>query len=334
MKWLKPKECGLCKAAHASPIKDGGFKINRLPDYWVQKILRKVSGSAQFPAGLYLQFQTDSTRLVIKYGCGSVAGILPQKMAIQVDEYLLEYQVRAGERNEFMLNLHNNIDKLITILLPWGAEFILFGIGIDDKATLTPDHDKRKAICFCGDSITQGFYASNPVSTYPYLVSRGLDMQLINHGFSGLLLPDPALAIYIAKEVQWDILCISLGVNAYLMGARSAAEFEKLYQVFLEIIRLYKPNKPIFCITPIWQKDSDADNILNNKRNSLQDYRNAIQNVALNFQTKDPHLYLINGLLLIDSGDDLSDDGLHPDDSGMKAMAKGILLAFKINGII
>ncbi len=322
------------KAAHVTPVKDGGLKISRLPDYWIQKILRKVSDAASFPAGLYLQFQTDSTRLIIKYGCGTVAGNFPQKMAIRVDEYLLEYQVQTGERNEFLINLHNDFPKMITIMLPWGAEFILFGIGIDDKAALTPNHDKRKSICFCGDSATQGFYASNPGLTYPYLVSQGMDMQLINHGYSGLSLPDPALAIYIAKEIQWDILCISLGVNAYLMGARSAAEFEKLYQVFLEIIRLYKPNKPVFCITPIWQKDGDGETLLNTKRNRLQDYRNAIQNVVLNFQTKDPHLYLINGLLLIDSGEDLADDGLHPDDSGMKTMAKGILLAFKINGVM
>ncbi len=332
MKWLKPKECGLCKAAYTCPAKNGASKITRLPDYWLQKVLRKISAAAQFPAGLYLQFHTDSTRLVIKYGCGMAAGVVPQKMAIQVNEHLLEYQVQSGEENEFMINLHNAAVKLITIHLPWGAEMILSGIGIDDNATLAPCHDKRKTICFCGDSVTQGFYASNPVLTYPYLVSRELGMHCINHGYSSLILPDPGTAIYLAKEVSWDILCISLGVNAYLTGSKSAAEFEKLYRVFLEIIRLSKPNKPIFCITPIWQKDSDGDGVKNAKRNSLQDYRKAVQNAVLHFQTKDPHFYLINGLLLIDSGEDLCDDGLHPDDSGMKAIAKGILLSLKING--
>ena len=332
MKWLKPKECGLCKAAH-SHLRDGECKIKRLPDYWVQKILRKISGPAQFPAGLYLLFHTDSTRLVIKYSCGTVIGPVTQKIMILVEKHELEYRVQSGERNEFMINLHNDIPKQIQILFPWGAEISILGIGIDDQATLTPIPDKRKTICFGGDSITQGLFASSPTLTYPYLVGQGLNMQSVNHGYSGLSLPDPALAIYIAKEIQWDVLCIALGLNAYLSGAQSAAEFGQLYQVFLEIIRLYKPDQPVFCISPIWQKDSDSDGVLNAKNNNLQDYRQAMKNTILDLQTKDSHLYFINGLLLVDSSEDLAEDGIHPDDSGMKAIAHGILMAFKINGL-
>jgi hypothetical protein len=335
MKWFKPKECGLNKAAHPTHTHDGGFKMNRLPNYWVQKVLRKIAGPAQFPAGLQLAFHTDSTRLVVKYSCGIQIGPLPQKITILVDGYTLEYPVHSGsEPIEFMVSLHFKANRLVQILFPWGAEITLFGIGIDDQAVFTPYHDKRKAICFCGDSITQGFGASSPVHTYPYLVSQGTDMQLINHGYHGLAFPDPALAIYLAKEENWDILCLAMGINAYLLGQHGAAEFEKLYQVFIEIIRLYKPNQPVFCVSPIWQKDGDGEGKLNTKNNSLQDYRTAIQNVVLNMQFKDQRLYFINGLLLVDSGEDIVEDGLHPDDAGMKAMAQGILLAFKINGVL
>lgn len=335
MKWLKPKECGLNKAAHPIHTHDSGFKINRLPNYWVQKILRKIAGPAQFPAGLQLSFQTDSTRLVVKYTCGVLIGPLPQKIIILVDEYVLEYPVHSGtEPVEFMVSLHFKADRLVEILFPWGAEITVFGIGIDDQAVLTPYHDRRKSICFSGDSITQGCCASSPVHTYPYLVSQSMDMQLVNHGYYGLAFPDPALAIYLAKEVNWDILCLAMGVNAYLLGQQAASEFEKLYRVFLEIIRLYKPDKPVFCLSPIWQRDGDGEGKLNAKKNSLQDYRAAIQNVVLNMQTKDQHLYFINGLLLVDSGEDIVEDGLHPDDAGMKTIAQGILLAFKINGLL
>jgi lysophospholipase L1-like esterase len=335
MKWLKPKECGLSKAAHPVHTHDGGFKINRLPSYWVQKVLRKIAGPAQFPAGLQMSFHTDSTRLVVKYSCGALLGPLSQKIIILVDEYVLEYPVHSGpEPVEFMVNLHFKADRLVRLLFPWGAEMVLYGIGIDDQAALTPEHDKRKAICFCGDSITQGCCASSPAHTYPYLVSQGADMQLINHGYHGLAFPDPALAIYLAKEVTWDILCLAMGVQTYLSGQHAADEFEKLYRVFLEIIRLYKPDKPVFCLSPIWQRDGDGEGKRNAKKGSLPDYRAAIQNAVLNMQTKDRHLYFINGLLLVDSGEDITADGLHPDDAGMKAMAQGILLAFKINGVL
>jgi len=335
MKWLKPKECGLSKTAHVSHVHDGGFMINRLPDYWVQRVLRKIAGPSQFPAGLKLQFRTDSTRLVLKYSCGRIIGPLIQKIIILVDQYQLEYKVESGkEPVEFLVNLHVKSTKLVQIHFPWGAEIVLHGIGVDDQAVLSPDHDNRRTICFCGDSITQGFYASSPVHTYPYLVSQGAALQFINHGYHGLAFPDPALAIYLAKEVPWDILCLAIGVNAYLFGQQAVAEFEKLYRVFLDIIRLYKPTQPVFCISPIWQKDGDGDRKLNVKNGSLLDYRTAIQNVVINRQTKDQQLYFINGLLLIDSGEDLGADGLHPDDAGMKAIARGILLAFRINGLI
>jgi hypothetical protein len=87
-------------------------------------------------------------------------------------------------------------------------------------------------------------------------------------------------------------------------------------------------------LSPIWQRDGDGEDKLNAKNNSLQDYRAAIQNVVLGMQTKDQHLYFINGLLLVDSGEDIVEDGLHPDDAGMKTIAQGILLAFKINGVL
>lgn len=335
MKWLKPKECGLCKAAHPVHTHDGGYKINRLPHYWVQRVLKKIAEPAQYPAGLNMSFRTDSTRLVVKYACGSYLGPLPQKIIILVDEYVLEYPVNTSpEPTEFMVSLHFKADRLVRIMFPWGAEITLFGIGIDDQAVFAPFYDRRKTICFCGDSITQGCSASSPVNTYPYLVSQGLDMQLANHGYYGLAFPDPALAIYLAKEVTWEILCLSMGMNTYLQGQYGVAEFEKLYRVFVEIIRLHRPDKPIVCISPIWQRDGDEEGKLNAKNNRLQDYRAAIQNVVLNMQIKDKHLYFINGLLLVDSAEDIADDGIHPDDAGMKAMAQGILLAFKINGII
>jgi hypothetical protein len=335
MKWIKPKECGLNRAAHPIHAHDSGFKINRLPHYWVQKVLKKIAGPAQFAAGLHLLFTTDSTRLVVKYNCGALIEPLPQKIIILVEEYVLEYPVHSSpEPIEFMVSLHFKAERRVQILFPWGAEITLFGIGIDDQAELTPYHDRRKTICFCGDSITQGCSASSPVHTYPYLVSQSMNMQLVNHGYYGLAFPDPALAIYLAKEVPWEILCIAMGMNTYLAGQQSAEEFGKLYRVFLEIIRLSKPNKPVFCITPVWQKDGDGESKLNAKNSSLQDYRNAIQNAVLNMQAKDQHLYFINGLLLLDSGDDLSEDGLHPDDTGMKTIAQGILLAFTINGIL
>ena len=158
MKWLKPKECGLSKTAHVSHVHDGGFMINRLPDYWVQRVLRKIAGPSQFPAGLKLQFRTDSTRLVLKYSCGRIIGPLIQKIIILVDQYQLEYKVESGkEPVEFLVNLHVKSTKLVQIHFPWGAEIVLHGIGVDDQAVLSPDHDNRRTICFCGDSITQGF---------------------------------------------------------------------------------------------------------------------------------------------------------------------------------
>jgi lysophospholipase L1-like esterase len=332
MKWLKPLDCGLSKFAEVNQTRDGGSKISRIPDFWLQKVLKKLAGSAHCPSGLHLQFSTDSTQLAFRYSCtGTVGEHTLQKIAFLVDETLYEHQVFSGEhRKEAVLSFPDKTEKLLKIFLPWGAELLLYGIGIDDQATLTPYRDNRKTICFYGDSITQGFYASSPVKTYPYLVSQHLNLQFVNHGYTGASFPDPALAIYLSKEVHWDMLCIAIGSNTYSLGSQSYPEFERIYRIFMEIIRMSKPKQPIFCITPIWRGDSDGDGMLNQKHNSLQDYRNAIRNLVADLQALDRNLYLIDGRLLIDSIAGLSPDRVHPDDSGMEMLAEGIAVAFKI----
>ena len=332
MKWLKPLECGLSKYAVLNQTRDGGYQISRVTNFWLQKVLKKLAGSARYPSGLHLQFFTDSTQLAFQYTCTGIAAENSlQKISFLVDETLYEHQVFPGEhRKDVIIGFPDKTKKLLKIFLPWGAELLFYGIGIDDQATLTPYRDERKTICFYGDSITQGFYASSPVKTYPYLVSQHLNMQFVNHGYTGASFPDPALAIYLSKEVHWDILCIAIGSNTYSLGSQSNSEFERIYRVFLEVIRMSKPEQPIFCITPIWRGDADGDGLLNRQNNSLQNYRNAIRNLVNDLQAVDQNLFLIDGRLFIDSSLGISADRVHPDDLGMEMLAEGIAVAFKI----
>lgn len=325
MKWILPGDSGLSKWTYCNSTKDGGIKISRVSEYWLKRITMKISEQAWKTAGIQLQFQTDSNRLTFRYSCISDK---TQKISFLLDNRLYEeYEIQTGEDGikEIDILLDGMASKLVNVVLPYSAEMTLYGIGIDDNASLTPYADERKIVCFYGDSITHGSCATSQVNTYPYLVGQKLNVQTINQGYGGSAFPDPSIGTFLSKDISWDALCIAIGTNTYAQGYESDIEFKKLYRVFLELTRQHKPKQPIFCITPIWRGNADRDGRLNSRNNSLQDYRNATTRAVQELQKSDSNLYLIDGLSLINSERGLSQDCLHPDDLGMELIAEGIV---------
>ena len=203
-----------------------------------------------------------------------------------------------------------------TIYLPLYIGVKVLAIGVNPGAEIkaaTP-YVLDKPVVYYGSSITQGGCASHPGMSYQAIVSRHLDLDFVNLGFSGNGLGEPEIAEIIASI---DASCYVLDYGVNLPSADSVAS---VYGPFLKIIRQKRPETPIICVTPIynalefWQP------------NKVTFMRDVIRKeVAKRRALGDENILLVEGFELL--GPDFSDgfvDGVHPNDLGFQAMAEGL----------
>lgn len=187
-------------------------------------------------------------------------------------------------------------------------------IGIDLEASVeksTPYH-LETPILFYGSSITQGGCASRPGNSYPMIISRWMDTDIINLGFSGNAKGEPEMASYIAN------LSTSMVVIDYDHNAPTLEELDNTHNKFFSIIRENNPHLPILMIS---KPDFDSDVIENSKRRAV------IYKTYLNAKKKgDDNVYFLDGECLFGEKDrdSCTVDGCHPNDLGFMRMAERI----------
>jgi len=322
MIWLSPRDCGLSDWACTALSEDGGLKLSRVSEYWKKRLPHCVTSLADTSAGITLRFMTDASQVALRF----FDGVPPMQMrpfSVFVDGVFHTYDFCLDDGyKRLTVALEGAENKRVEIFLPRNGEMTLYALGIDDGACLTPIADTRKTVCFYGDSITHGDNASEPANAYPAVLSRMLDVRAVNHGYSGSAFPDPATAAFLSRDVRWDVLTVAIGTNTFGQAYESAAEFERMYRLFLEIVRLNRPDAPIVYLTPLWRGNADGDGKTNARGNTLEDYRNAVRNAAASLA--DGNITLVEGQTLISGPEGLMPDRLHPDDRGMRMMADGL----------
>jgi len=98
--------------------------------------------------------------------------------------------------------------------------------GLDEDAELLPaaEYAHEKPVVFYGSSITQGACASHPGNAYCNILSRRLNTNNINLGFSGGCHGEDAMAEYLAA------LDMSVLVYDYDHNAESAEELQRTHE--------------------------------------------------------------------------------------------------------
>lgn len=167
----------------------------------------------------------------------------------------------------------------------------------------------KKPVVYYGSSITQGGCASRPGNSYQAIISRRLDTDFINLGFSGSALAETAMCEYLSK------LEMSVFVCDYDHNAPDPEYLRKTHFHLYETIRKSQPNLPIIFLS--------APCILL-KNSQFNERRSIIYNT---YQTAlslgDKNVYFIGGEELFDGEcwDNCTVDGTHPNDLGFYRMA-------------
>lgn len=276
-------------------------------------------------AGMAVRFRTDSKTIGVKWtvrqqmnmGHMTTVGIRG------VDLYRLTdkgwQHVNSGRPST---KSKENSGVLIENMDGKAAEYMLYlplydgvsdvQIGIDRTATMeqpqaaTPRADR--SVVFYGTSITQGGCANRAGMCYSSILSRDMDFEAINLGFSGNARCD----IYIAEAMA------RLNPTVYFLDFVpncTAKMIEENAVKFIEVLRKAHPTTPIIMIDSYKFQPSQFNLV---QRRQLEEKTVEMKKVAEHFK-RDKNFYFYEGTSYNDG--ECSVDGAHLTDLGFKAMA-------------
>ena len=170
-----------------------------------------------------------------------------------------------------------------------------------------------------GDSITQGWSATDPGRAYPALAGRRHGLDTWNLGFAGAARGEIAAAGHLAAT-EADVISLAFGTNNWSAIPTGAAHLAGILQDFVAVIRSGHPATPIVVVSPIVRPD--AEHQRNVAGATLADLRQAIDDTTRQLASCDPALSLVPGQELV-TAEQLA-DGIHPGDEGHRAMADAV----------
>lgn len=306
-------------------FKENG-KFRRMPESAARAVNEGVYLLHTNTAGGRVKFKTNSPSISIKAKMptickashfaftGSSGFDLYVKSDNNTEQYLGSFVPPADITDGYESRLETFFDKMreYTINFPLYSDVSELLIGIKKDADIEPSQSylHSKPVVYYGSSITQGGCASRPGNSYQSRISRELDCDYINLGFSGSAHGEIKMAEYIAA------LDMSAFVYDYDHNAPDANHLENTHKPFFDIIRKANPELPViilsspkYCLNPEWQK---RRNIIKNT------YREAVSD-------GDKNTYFIDGKELMRYAQfDGTVDNCHPNDLGFYSMAKAI----------
>lgn len=212
---------------------------------------------------------------------------------------------KSGEMEEVTLWLPRNDEVTdVTVTLP------------DDAQIEPPTPYKYGKALFYGSSITEGGCCCNVTNNYIALLSRWLDMDFYNFGFSGSARGQLEMADYI------NTVDMSLFIMDYDHNAPNAVHLQSTHELFYKRIREKHPTMPILMLSrPDFERDPDGY-----ARRAVieQTYQNAVA-------AGDRNVYYIDGETFFGKTDRgiCTIDTVHPNDIGFYRMAEVILPTVK-----
>jgi lysophospholipase L1-like esterase len=281
-------------------------------------------------SGLAIRFRTNSTVIAAKW---EVTGdVVMNHFAPSGIKGLDLYGLKNGKW-QFVNSARPAGKKTTAVIIDHMAgelmEYLLYlplydglanlEIGVQPSAVIgnpeinTPK--KEKPVVFYGTSITQGGCASRAGMAYPNQLSRMLDRQIVNLGFSGNGQLDPEIAEFMAEI---DASCFVMDCLPNV----SIAQMKEKYARFVEIIREKKPYVPILMVEtilfPHMYYDQTVYSLLQEKNATLQKI------FAEQKKRHDRNIYYVKGDRLIGNDSEGTVDGVHLTDLGFLRMSQNL----------
>lgn len=232
-----------------------------------------------------------------------------------VKEFRMPYDMT--DSYEQIIHLECDAMRSYTINFPVHAVVERLEIGLKPDAVLDVARPYRdvKPVVIYGSSIVHGTAAGRPGLIYPAILSRELNVDILNLGFSGNAKGETPLARWMAT------LPMSVFVCDYDHNAPDPEYLAETHYPLYEIIREKNPDLPYVMITRpnYWTRPKDHDSIMRRRDIIMTSYLKARE-------SGDKNVYFIDGLdfWVAPHTYEFSMDSVHPNDAGFIRMADSI----------
>ncbi len=308
----------------------GGGPFRRMPQEAADAVSPGVAELCRHTAGGRVRFQTDSQYLVLRAlladsaWMGHMAFLGSCGFAVYVEQNGVQTFYRsfipaaiAGpgcrDRLEGMIQFPDRHLRDVTVYFPLysGVEDMRLGLQAGSVLREGRRYRYETPVLYYGSSITQGGCASRPGNSYEGFISRRLDCDYVNLGFSGNGKGETAMAEYLAG------LNASVFVMDYDHNAPDAAWLEQTHQ---RLYRIYRAKNPAVPIIMVSKPDFMSDPAGAARREVIR------RTYAAARAQGDQNVYFLDGETLFQRGDitaaDCTVDGSHPNDLGFFRMAE------------
>jgi lysophospholipase L1-like esterase len=282
-------------------------------------------------AGIMAKFETNSNEIVVSVDLQAKhnMGHMPATGQCGVDLYvynekLKDYVLHSTSMfdmnsNKYTVSLghfkNNELRKYILNLpLYMGATNI--SIEVDDDATVNPiSFSNQGRIVLYGTSIAQGGCVSRPGLLYSNILSRWLDCEFLNYGFSGSAFAEEEVASIIASRDNQKLLIIDIEANAGI-----DERLEKNLEKFIEVYKLVHPKTPIILVS----RNLFAMDLYDEARIKLRIYyKKFLKDLVNKYQSIGEEVYFLDGSKFFKGNfTEYTVDGVHPNDLGSMEIAK------------
>ena len=310
--------------------------FRRLPLNPDWKIPVAVDQLANQTAGGQVRFQTNSKSIFLKVALAERSGMyhMPATGQSGFDLYIkekgkhrylkttrfphdtLQYQqkFKVGETNK-MQNLTLNFP------LYNGVKSVFIGVEKNSMLKKAESFTGSGKIVIYGTSITQGGCVSRPGMAYSNILSRKLDTEFVNLGFSGNGKGEPELAKIINQISDMSLIILDYEANAN-------ETIQKTIRPFVNVLREKHPKTPILIMSKTrYASAIDGSDMYK----TLMSNRDFQKNLVIDKKNKgDNNIYFLDGSTVL--GEDYYEctvDGAHPSDLGSYRIAQALLKKIK-----
>lgn len=238
----------------------------RFADKHLEQIPKRVRELSFNTAGFYIDFKTNSTSLALAWEVDEYRS-LKNMTPIAVNGFDL-YGMKGGkwqfvgtarpDKKESRSTIVTNMDggfKNYRLYFPLYTGVENLEIGIDSTSVIQ-DADEGlisdKKVLIYGSSITQGASASRPGMAFPSILSRMLDIEFLNFGFSGSGKIELAVGEALSG-IQTDLIILDCVPNP------SPEQIATRTVPFIEILRKAQPNTPILMVESVFRENAHWD---------------------------------------------------------------------------
>jgi hypothetical protein len=319
----------------ADSLKESPY--DRLPMAYKEKVRKPVWDLSKASAGMSIRFYSNSTSISVKWTVlnntkmnhkaeTGIKGIDLYFNNAGTWQYLNTARPQGRDSESLLINNMTGEMREYKMYLPLYDGLVNIEVGIDANSVIEkPLKNNRKPIIFYSTSITQGGCASRPGMVHTNIISRKLNTDCINFGFSGNgRMEEPIASLIAASDPAFYVIECLPNMNAEQVTERTIP--------LVKIIREQHPETPIVFV----EKFIYAQSILNNELDeNIKNLNEALKTeYAKMIDVGMEHLYYVDSKNATGNDNEGTVDGVHFTDLGFIRYADFLIEKFTYFNLI